>query len=288
MTPRPQNRRVRPPSIPPDVLEADRPEARSEPAISEEPSKPSRALAFARSFVGLVIVVGVACGVAYAARRYVTTSPRFSVQEILVSGVKYKTPEEIAHIAGIGAGDNVFLLDLDRAQKKLLSDPWIARATLTRRLPGTVTIDVEERQAAIIVAAGDTWLASPSGEAFKKLEPGDPNDLVVLTGIDPEAMTSDPQGTAKTIRRALDLQSDYEMSPLSSRAPLQEIHVGTNGVSVVAGKSGLVLVLGAPPYRHKLDRAARVMSELDRRGAKAEALLLDDDARPDRVVARLR
>ena len=72
------------------------------------------------------------------------------------------------------------------------------------------------------------------------------------------------------------------------RAALQEIHVGTTGIAIVVGKSGLELVLGNPPYRSKLDRAARVMGELDRRGAKAEALLLDNDARPDRVVARLR
>ena len=286
MNPKPVNRRVRKASIPPDVLEAaPREEAKSAP---EEPKKPSRAAAIFRSVMGLAVVVGVACGAAWGARKYVTTSPRFAVQQIVVSGVAHHTPEEIAMAAGINVGDNVFLLDLDRAQRKLDNDPWIARSNFTRRLPGTVTIDVEERQAAIAVAAGDVWLATPGGEVFKKLEPGDPNDLIVLTGLDTDSITSDPNGTAKTIRRALDLAGDYQMSPLAPRARLEEIHVSSEGVSIVIGKNGLELVLGQAPYRHKLERAARVLGELEHRGAKAEALLLDNEARPERVVARLR
>lgn len=285
---KPRNRRVKSPSIPPDVMEGPPSSSSVEPERSEAPKTPSRVSAFMRSFFGFVTIVGVAIGTAYAAKKYVTTSPRFAVQQIVVSGVKRSTPEKIASESNVNVGDNVFLLDLDRSRKKLESDPWIARATFTRRLPGTVTIDVEERQAAILVAAGDMWIASPSGETFKKLEPGDPDDLVVLTGIEPDTLVSDPQGVRKIVRRALDLEGDYGMSPLAARAPLQEIHVGTGGISIVIGKSGLELVLGNPPYRSKLDRAARVMNELDRRGAKAEALLLDNDARPDRVVARLR
>jgi cell division protein FtsQ len=48
------------------------------------------------------------------------------------------------------------------------------------------------------------------------------------------------------------------------------------------------LVLGAPPFRRKLDQASRVVAELDRRGAKADAIMLDNDSRPERVVVRMR
>jgi len=250
------------------------------------PSAPSRAWAVMRSIAGVLTVVGVACLVAWGARKYVTSSPRFAVQQIIVSGAKMRTAEEIAAKAGIAPGENIFLLDLDRSQNKLAKDPWMARAALSRRLPGTVIIDVDERQAAALVAAGDTFLATASGEVFKKLEPGDPDDLIVVTGIERDTIGSDPEGTARTIRKALDLAGDFEQSSLCTHGRLQEVHVGTTGVSLIIGKNGLEIVLGAPPYRRKLEQASRVLAELSRRGSKPEALLLDNDTRPDRVVAR--
>jgi hypothetical protein len=50
----------------------------------------------------------------------------------------------------------------------------------------------------------------------------------------------------------------------------------------------LALHMGAPPYRRKLEQATRVVAELDRRGAKADSFMLDNEARPDRVVVRMR
>jgi cell division protein FtsQ len=276
---KPLNRRVRKSKAPPEA-----------PPIEETPAvkPPSRVWGILRSIVGVGVVVGVAVLVAWGARKYVTTSPRFAVQKVVVSGAKMRTPEDIATKAGVNPGDNIFTLDLDRAQNKLAHDPWMAKATLARRLPGTVLIDVDERQAAAIVAAGDTFLATSSGEVFKKLEPGDPDDLVVITGIERDTITNDTEGTARTIRRALDLAGDFDSSSLASHGRLEEVHVGTTGVSLIIGKHGLEIVLGQPPYRKKLEQASRVLAELAKRGSKAETLLLDNDARPDRVVARVR
>ena len=66
------------------------------------------------------------------------------------------------------------------------------------------------------------------------------------------------------------------------------LDIGTTGVTLIVGKGGLEVVLGQPPYRKKLEQASRVLAELAKRGSKAETLLLDNDARPDRVVARVR
>ena len=60
------------------------------------------------------------------------------------------------------------------------------------------------------------------------------------------------------------------------------------GVTLVVGKAATQLVLGGPPYRRKLDEAARVVLEIERRGNKADAIFLDNDARPNRVVARVK
>jgi cell division protein FtsQ len=91
------------------------------------------------------------------------------------------------------------------------------------------------------------------------------------------------------IRRAVDLAAEYERGALSKRFPLEEVHVEADGAfALVIGRSALELVLGGPPFRRKLEQATRVVAELDTRGAKAEAIMLDNDTRPERVVVRMR
>lgn len=261
------------------------------------PETESRGLRIARSIAGFVMVVGIGLGVAWGARHYVTTSPRFAIGEIITTGAKRRTPEELASIAGLGKGQNIFSIDLDDARSRLLADLWISEATLTRQLPGTLFLRVVEREAAAIVATddgsakggGETYLVTREGAIIKRLESGDPSDFTVVTGVALQNLMDDREGVTRTIRRALDLASDYDHSPLAQRSPLEEVHVRESGeMTLMIGKSAIALHMGAAPYRRKLEQAVRVLAELDRRGAKPDAVMLDNEARPDRVVVRMR
>jgi cell division protein FtsQ len=258
-----------------------------EPVAAEE--APNRLAAICRTVLGVALVVGVSVTAALGARRYVTTTHRFAVSEIVVSGNARRTESDLASEAGIAVGANVFSLDLDRARARLLADPWIREASLSRRLPGTVSIQVVERDAAAIVAIADTYLASRDGDIFKRLEPGDPTDLPAVTGLTADAVAEDRDGAVKRVKRALDLAAEYEHSALAARAPLQEVHLAADGgFTLFVGKSAIALELGDAPFHRKLEEASRVLAELDRRGAKADSVMLDNDAHPERVVARVR
>ena len=150
-------------------------------------------------------------------------------------------------------------------------------------------MQVIERDAAAIVALGDSYLASRDGEIFKRLEPGDPTDLPVVTGLTSDAVAEDRDASVRTIRRALDLAAEYEHTPLAARAPLEEVHLANDGgFTLFVGKSAIALELGAAPFHHKLEEAARVLAELDRRGAHADAIMLNSEAHPERVVVSVR
>lgn len=292
----------------PSVPSSDAPIASSR-AVSEAPPPPasgdSRVMRVLRGMLGFVMVVSIGGGVAYGARRYVKTSTRFQVAEIVTQGAKRRSPDELALTAGISKGQNVFGVDLERARTRLLADPWVSEASLARQLPGTIFLQVKEREAAGVVAttdakndtsgsgkvtgAGETYLVTREGAIIKRLEPGDPSDLQVITGISLQHLVEDREGTTRTIRRALDLAFDYERTPLAHKATLQEVHVESNGeMTLVIGKTSVTVHMGASPYRRKLEQTARVMAELDRRGAKPDAIMLDNEARPDRVVVRMR
>jgi len=278
----PSNRRVKRPVVPVDSSEPPR-------RAAEAPRRPSRLLSALRAIAGVTLVVSSAVAVAWAARRHVVSSPRFAVTEIEVVGNDRRPSETLVAETGVAVGANVFALDLDAARGRLLADPWIADAALARRLPGTILVQVTERKPAALVSLGDVYLATAEGEPFKKLEPGDPVDLPLVTGLRAESLADDREGTMRTIRRATDLAAEYEHGALAKRSALEEVHVEADGTfTLVVGRSAVELVLGVPPFRRKLDQAARVFAELDRRGAKADAVMLDNDAHPERVVVRMR
>jgi cell division protein FtsQ len=243
----------------------------------------------ARTFLGVALVVGCAAGLAWALHRHVTTSARFAVARFEVTGNDHLPVDAVVAQSGIALGGNVFAVDLEAARARLLANPWIEKATLARRLPGTIVLQVTERRAAALIAMGDTLLVTPDGEPFKRLEPGDPVDLPLVTGLGVDAFAADRQGATRTLRRAMDLAAEYAHGPLAKRSALEEVHVDADGAfQLVVGHGAMQLALGGPPFRRKLDEAARVVAELDKRGARAGAIMLDNEARPERVVVRLR
>jgi cell division protein FtsQ len=254
------------------------------------PSAEPRIVRVLRTLAGLALIIGIASAVVWGARRYVKTSPRFAVNEIVTIGGKRRSPDEVASIAGISKGQNVFSIDLDRARARLVQDPWIAEAHVARQLPGTVYLRVTEREAAGILAMQEgTYLVTREGAIIKRTEPGDPVDVPVVTGLKLQELVDDRDGAMQKIRRALDLAADYDHSPLAHRAPAQEVHIEATGdLTLVVGKKTVLLKMGAPPYRRKIEQAVRVVAELDRRGATPDTIMLDDEARPERVVVRMR
>ncbi len=280
------NRRVAKPLL----IDTPEPEAPSAAPPPVPPKRPSgRVGAIARVVAGIALVVGASSAVAWVTRKHVVSSERFDVRTVDVIGAHRRSQADILRAAGLELGANIFSVNVDAARTMLLTDPWIGDATIARRLPDTIVVQVTEREPGAIVALGETFLATRAGSLFKKLEPGDPLDLPVVTGLSPDLATQDRDGTAKTIRRAIDLAADYDQSALAGRSPLEEVHVGSDGsMTLVVGKSGLALALGFPPYRKKLEEASRVVADLDKRQVKAEVLMLDNEARQDRVVARLR
>lgn len=281
----PANRRTIPKAPAPEIPRVTSPSAPSHPP----PSRMASVLGALRTIAGIAVAVGSSVAVAFVLHDHVMKSPRFAITAIDVDGADRRSREALVTESGLAVGTNVFAADLDAARAKLLADPWIESASLQRRLPGTILVRVTERKAAAIVALGDTVFATAEGEPFAKLQPEDPLDLPLVTGLSSDELAADREGTVRTIRRAIDLAAEYEHADVARRAPLEEVHVAPDGAfTLVVGHGGLELVLGGPPFRRKLDQAARVFAELDRRGARGDVIMLDNDARPERVVVRMR
>ncbi len=300
----PPNRRFERPSEAPEPAEPTAeplPDRPSKGRISLEskadrrPKRPKqgRAEPWLRRFqllTGIIVVIGASVLVAWALHRYLRSSPRFAVKTVQVDGNDRRGAHQLAARGGIELGKNIFTVDEQIAAAGILSDPWIAEAEVNTELPGSVFIKVVEREAgALTTLGGQLYLVDTGGEVFKRLTEGDPNDLPVITGLDPEVASRDREGTKARLRRVLDLIADLEQVGVAKRYPIQEVNIEPDeSLTVTIGTDGIALAFGPPPYRSKIQKAKRILGELRHRKVKPALIFVDNRAHPERVVVRMR
>lgn len=239
---------------------------------------------------GLAVVVGVSLAVAWSAHHYALTSPRFAIHTVDLVGAKRTTLDQIKTDSGIAVGLNIFALDTDLAERKLLENPWIAEVKVTRRLPSILRVELTEREAAALVALGERlFLVTPEGVPFKEVQAGDPFDMPLISGASPENLQRDRKREIERIQTGLEVLRQYERVPLSRVYPPEEVHLADAGdVTLTCGKDGVTLELGTGPWRKKLLMAEEVVGELRKKGRTPGIVFLDNSAHPERVVVRMR
>ena len=249
-----------------------------------------RLAAALRLALGLMLVIGTSVSVAYSVRHYALTSPRFAIQEVNLLGGKRLSPEQARDQAGVVLGGNVFALDTALAERKLLENPWVSEARVTRDLPRSLRIEIKERVAVALAVFSDRlYLVTADGEPFKQLSPGDPADFPLITGVSVEGLSRDRPREIDRVREGLEVLDQYSRVPLSKAQPAQEVHLADSGdVVLTAGKEGITFELGRDGYRRKLLMGEQVVGELRRKGRSPGIVFLDNQAHPERVVVRMK
>ncbi|MEZ2120940.1 cell division protein FtsQ/DivIB [Corynebacterium sp. CCM 9203] len=108
-------------------------------------------------------------------------APVLQVGEIKVSGAKQTTEAEIVAATGIVPGANMVRVDPAGAAQKVAALPWVERAHVERHLPGTVVVEVAERNAVLYATRSDgDHLIDARGVPFIIADP--PVGAVEITG----------------------------------------------------------------------------------------------------------
>jgi cell division protein FtsQ len=269
--------------VPSPVVESSRVQARPRAARGH-------LLTALRFLVGLSIVLGVAAAVAMSAHRYAVTSSRFSLKKIDVQGGKRIGPEQAQRLGGVSLGTNLFALDTHQVELRLLENPWVKSARVVRELPGTLKIEVAEREAVALAQVQDgLYVVSADGDPFKPLSAEDPVDLPVVTGISPAGWARDRDRELERLTRALEVLRQYRRLKLERTYPAQEVHLEPGGsVRLVIGSEGISLSLGSDSLRQRLLMAERVVTETRAAGRLPGIVFADNTAHPERVVVRMR
>jgi cell division protein FtsQ len=200
----------------------------------------------------------------------VTAASGLRVSEIVIEG-RENTPEPLLRSAiGVNKGDPILGFSLEETRTRIETIPWIERATVERRLPGTLVINLQERRPfAIWQNQGKYVLVDRSGQAVTNQDVAQFKHLPLIVG----------QGAPAAARELLDALRER---PALAEKISASVRVGerrwnlrmTNGTDVMLPEGHEVAAL------ERLLRLQQDQAVLDRPLAAIDLRL------PDRMVFR--
>ncbi|MEN8237563.1 MAG: FtsQ-type POTRA domain-containing protein [Actinomycetota bacterium] len=222
----------------------------------------------------LMIIALIAVGVLGF---WLVRSPLLSISSISVSGEEVSNPAAIIEGMGVIVGIPTIDVDAGAIEHAVESDPWIATADVSVRLPGTVSVAVTEHVALAPARSGEGWVMLSRESTV--LEPIDgPRDGVFLVDID---TSTTPVGEAVVnpmVTGALEFGS--VLRPDLARDAVISVDDG----GLVATVGGHIVRLGRPVQLE--DKALVLASLLDTELEEGAEINLIAPTRPAVLVSQ--
>ena len=108
----------------------------------------------------------------------------FRAKALKVTGIHRLTQEKVLQQAKITNGVNIFSVNLIKVRKRLLAQPWIEDAQISRDLPSGIDIRIKEQDPLAILDLGRKFIINTQGEIFKEMDAADRCRLPVIGGLE--------------------------------------------------------------------------------------------------------
>ena len=226
-----------------------------------------RAVFAAKGFFGALALAATSAAFIFA-YDYFTQTRHFQVRQIVVTGMQRLSRLQVMEIAGVGLQTNILSVNLATTRKRLLAEPWVAEARVSREIPSGLRMHIREEVplALLDMGAGEGFLINPAGEVFKRWDGSDSHALPRVQGLDHADLPvsgmppSEAFGAVMTLfRLAGEKNSPLPLSGIRRIRMDREI-----GATVYTGENNRSVKLGFGRYREKCQALGQVMSRLSR------------------------
>ena len=194
----------------------------------------------------------------------------FGITEVALSGEHELARDEILKTAGITPSTSLLFLDAAQARTRLLTNPWVAEATVLKLYPGRLRIEIRERKAfALWLKDARVSLIANDGTV---LEPNVPPAFATLPLVVGEGAAQDSPGLLGMIGRYPTIAAQVEAAVLVAQRRWN-LHLH-NGIEVLLPEF-------AP------EQAMQILAGLDREKKLLSRDIVTVDLRlADRVTVR--
>jgi cell division protein FtsQ len=217
------------------------------------------------------VAAALALALVLARLPWVEVRKRFVVlTEIQVEGVRYLDAARIAKGAGLAIGQDLIAVDCARARQALLLHPRIERATVSRRWPRGVRIQIVERTPVLLVRRDAPWELDSAGVLLAPLAPGVLSDVPLLAGASFAGLPEGARVTRAPVRRGLAWVQALSARSLQLTGTVSEVDVSEPQATGIVLMDGTRVVGEAwPPDLRSLSALRVVLADLKRRGTTA-------------------
>ena len=143
---------------------------------------------------------------------WITQTERLDIRSITVTGCERLTPETVKQQAGLLSARNILAVNLTTTRKRLLADPWIADAQVSRNIPDRLRINIREHTCLAILDLGRRFLLSDEGRVFKELPPDETLDVPVVSGLTYTDLERNADGPTPLLRSVMQILKPRQRS----------------------------------------------------------------------------
>jgi len=241
--------------------------------------------------IGTSALGGAGMGIHYG-WQCLRASDRLQVDSIEVLGSQRASWGELEAYTGIHVGDPILTVDLDAAAIGLRRHPWIDKATVRRRLPDHVALELVEHEPRMLVSLGEVYIASSDGQLFKRVAAADGVVLPLLTGLGREDTAMRPEAASAVIREGIALSAAASESAVRDQlGVLEELHwdqdLGWSLVMALRPEAPLRIHVGHDPVS-RIDLAMRAMRRISALERLPRVIWADGAKNPSRVHVSFR
>ncbi len=183
------------------------------------PSKKSaRDFSWARILFELaskLFLAGVVIYLLYASYNFLTSDPRFQITDVTFSGNHALLENQLLEWLGQVHGGNLFAYDLSRASERLAEHPWVLSASVQRKFPQKIQIELTERVPYARIKFEKVFLMDNFGVILSEEKPEYRNlPLIVQPGVKPENFSGERVIQSLKTMHYFNKLSFFEKNPL--------------------------------------------------------------------------
>jgi cell division protein FtsQ len=204
--------------------------------------------------------------------QYLLTVPYFCIKSpsaIHLEGHTLSNPAAVLQEMHLNPGTSLLAVQPYKIEKALIQQPWIEKAELTRIWPDQVRIKIREHQpVALAKLEQKLYLMDTRGVLFKVMEPCDPHDFPVITGLQLEHFQRLEGNMTPMLAKIFDfLELLREKNNSLNLATVSEINVDSErGLTIYPSELNLGVSIGFQGHSQKLANLQKVLPYLKQHG----------------------
>jgi len=233
------------------------------------------------------LALAVVSGFLVVGYLYISKSDYFAVKKVIISGLNKISRGEILELAGLDRPVNIWLFDADQAAAALSTLPWLDEVRVSKTMPDTVTVEVVEHRAKLLVSLGRLYYLDGKGSLFKELEPWENPDLAIVSGFTEDELLSRTPGIKTALAEVFSLvevlaarQDMFQLDQIS-----EVNYHAVRGLTVFTRRGELEVKVGFGAYEEKFRRLNLVEAHLKKHGQFEGVAYINLEASP-RVIVR--